>query len=176
MSKFKSTRFIVTLLLTVSLVLTLTNQVSPANGVRFRVRLKVVSDNYASKIQSYMSQALRALGDVAIDHDNPDYTIYISNFDAGPLTHAFGVTILSRIPESRLSPNLTEFEKQWYREDAGLFNESYVTMSSGPMTVKDRCENIIAEFDGSILEDTRYIARKMDEYKQSPLPTGRTAN
>ena len=160
----------VTLLIITGFTLTFANDVSPAKNVPITVKVIVSSEQHSSEIESYMNRALRNLGDVDIDHEYPDYEIRVAHLrsEVGR-TKAFGVVILSTLPERYFNPNLDESMRSFLRQNAYIYETMAIYASGFGTPLNRRCETIVADIDSGVFEQRRQ-SLKSPQRRTKPLP------
>lgn len=169
MSTLISTRFILTHLLIVGLVLTFANHVAPANGVKTRasVMVDVTSESHQAIIKSYLHRSLRGLDDVKICDDvNLDLDIATFGISVMHMQRESGVHILSSVIQAFMSPsNLSSNARallkgassswSWTHNPCIVWQHQLHSGGTGISDLNTHCEQIIAAFDAETLEAWR---------------------
>ncbi len=164
MSTLISTRFIVTHLLIIGLVLTFANHVAPANGAttHARVIVDVSSESHQAIIKSYLHRSLRGLDDVKICHDLDfgSFEISVLHTQREYGLHVLSVVIQFYMSPTTLSAGITPLLKhavfdRAYRPCIVLHHQ---LLSGGTDKVLEaQCERIVAVFDTAYLEVWRLL-------------------
>lgn len=123
-----------------------------------RVSVEVTSKQHSSEINSYMNHALRNLGDVIVVSANPNFDIRVTHMhdDVGN-SNVFGIVVLNPIPDNCFHPDLSEELLSWLRRDGFIYEGSKLVLSGLGVSLKQKCEEIVADLDGQIFEKHRQV-------------------
>lgn len=143
--------------------------VDASNSRVTRVKLSVLADaSIISSVSSYLNRELRALGDVALVDDRPQWELVIiaQEIQYGGATVGVALSTVTRsIPHEEMFPSLF---KEEYKDDVKTFsglswivdNQLYVDSSE---RLQEICRKVIARFDTEQLEEGRKINRKIGD-------------
>ncbi len=149
-----STRFIVTYLLIVGLVLIFANHVAPANRAPLlaKVIVDVTSENHQAIIESYLLRSLRKLDDVKIVNDL-DSDALAFRIEVVHMQRESGLHILSTIIQGFIPPS--NLKNPAYRSNVlrPCVVWNHLLHSGGSDGgLHSYCEEVIAKFDTMALE------------------------
>ena len=145
-------------------ILTLPNLAFSANNaLEFRVLLRVEGDeSIESRIHSYLSRELRALGDVIQSKDDYRYDINVlgvklKNTGGDEVGVVLSVNVLTRFSNQHFS---YIFKEEYVKHGITLTNDLYYypkhwVRSGSVHDLRSICRGIIADFDRQILQKQR---------------------
>ena len=155
-----------TTVLSLIFCLVLASGVAPAKQLVVCAIINVNSETHKAKIKSYLRQELLKLDDIVIVYDK-DIVDNIPDIDMP--THKFRISVLHRqlnsgvhisstvllmcFAEQHSVPEIVQFAiEEW-----GIFSEHFLITGS---TLREHCEDIVANFDNSELEALRLAFHK----------------
>lgn len=166
MSTLISTRFIVTHLLIVGILLTFANHVAPAKKEPFhaKVIVDVTSESHKTIIESYLRRSLRELNDVEICYGlDPDVITF--GIEVVHMKRETGMHVLSTIIQGFIPPSNLR-NPDWALNPMGdkerpciVYHHLLYSGGTDINSLYTYCEKIIATFDMQTIEAWRLMRR-----------------